>query len=362
MSLARRDLERGLREAERTIALSERCRPLDAGEPLRVLEAWRAGREVGASARFAPPPAWGALRRNLERLAEQAEPCGGFGRLYAERARELGVEVGLVEQIGTPGFHRAAAGRYPVDPGSDGQRALEWALAWAREDDRTDAGLVVASDDGHRADSLLSAMRRAVGQRRLPFRVEVRADLLSAAATGDGVIVVRGGARYSVSEVARIVTHEIEGHALPRARARLERAGLFALGSAQGSDDEEGRALLLEERAGLLGPRRRAELGRRHLAALAVREGADFVETVRLILGQGAALEQAVGIGLRVHRGGGLAREIVYLTALSRVRRAFDTDPEAEGFLERGRIAVRAVPLLRELGEPPEVLTAPCAA
>jgi len=44
------------------------------------------------------------------------------------------------------------------------------------------------------------------------------------------------------------------------------------------------------------------------------------------------------------------------------VVRAFDADPGIESWLERGRIAVSAVPLLRELGDPPELIRAPRAA
>jgi hypothetical protein len=205
-------------------------------------------------------------------------------------------------------------------------------------------------------------MRRAVGERRLPFRVLVRPALLAAAATGDSVILVRGGASYCEREVRRIVEHEVVGHAMPRAQAQCEELGLFALGTAGGSDDEEGRALLAELRAGCLGEHRKAELGCRHLAALAVREGADWVQTVRLLRSCGAGLERALTVAARVHRGGGLAREVVYLNALSRVVRAFDADPSIETWLERGRIAVGAVPLLEALGDPPELIRAPRAA
>lgn len=362
MTVRRRDLERGLAHAERVIALAERCRPTNARHELeRVLEGWRRGHERAPAWQFAPAAGLADVCTGLEQVARHAETCCGWGRLYADRARELAVEAELAERVGTPGFAAQAARRYPVEPGQDGETARTWAEAWAVESPSAERGEAVRSDDEHRPESLISAMRRAVGEHRLPFRVVVHDDLLSAAATGDGIIVVRGGARYRRFDVERIVRHEIEGHALPRTRARSESSALFSVGTAGGSDDEEGRALLLEERSGCLGAERRAELGRRHLAAIAVRRAADFVETVRLLLGLGADVEQAVLIANRVHRGGGLAREIVYLTALARVGRLLVADPEAERWLERGRIAVGAVPVLRELGEPPELMRARAA-
>jgi hypothetical protein len=203
------------------------------------------------------------------------------------------------------------------------------------------------SDDPRDPASLFSLMRRAVGRLRLPFRVVDSAQLTSAAATGDGVIVVKRGLRCRRRDAQRIVLHEVEGHALPRYRARCEPCGLFRVGCRGGADDEEGRALLLERRAGLLGGRRRVELARRHLAALAVRRGASFVETVDLLREHGAPLPDAVLVSARCHRAGGLAREIVYLPALARVGAAFESDPGLEGWVAR---------------EPPHALALPRAA
>ena len=197
-------------------------------------------------------------------------------------------------------------------------------------------------------------MRRAVGRLRLPFRVLTTADLASLAATGDGVILVRGGIACRRADIARVVAHELYGHALPRHRARAEAVGLFRAGTAGGSDDEEGRALLIEWRGGFLDHRRRVELGWRHLAGLSVRDGADFVQTVDLLLDAGAPVDEAVGVAARAHRGGGLAREVVYLPALARVASALQEQPVLEQWLKRGRIGVAAAAAMRDLGAPPD--------
>lgn len=142
--------------------------------------------------------------------------------------------------------------------------------------------------------------------------------------------------------------HEIEGHSRPRERARSLRLGIFARGTAHGGDDQEGRALGLEQRANMLGPSRRRELGRRHLAAAAMRRGADFVDTVRLLeQDAGATLEDSLRIAARVHRGGGLGREIVYLPAYLRVRAAWQRDAKNDRVLGAGRVAVDALAVLR---------------
>ena len=363
MSLRRRDLERGLLRAERVISLTERCRPLDADEEYeRVLSAWQRGHEVTPKLRHEPAQGLAELRALLDGVAERARNLGPWGALYAARAEELGIEAELAEHVGASDFRLRAARRYPVEAGPDGERAARWARRWASFHAGPELEASHPSDDDRDPLSLFSVMQRAVGEARLPFRVLVRPGLLSAAATGDGVILVRGAARYRAGEARRIVAHEIQGHALPRARAQVDALGLFSLGTARGSDDEEGRAVLIEQRIGALGRTRKAELGRRHLAGLAVRQGASFIDVVRMLRQHGAEPEDAVLIALRVHRGGGLARELVYLTAFSRVRCAFEADPDAERWLERGRISVASVPLLVALGEAPEWMLAKRAA
>jgi len=110
------------------------------------------------------------------------------------------------------------------------------------------------------------------GALHLPIRISTSRDMACAAATGEGCIVVRTGVSHTASAGRRIALHEVYAHALPRARAVRESIGLFAVGTAGASDDEEGRAVLIEERHELLDDARRRELGARHIAATAARE------------------------------------------------------------------------------------------
>lgn len=345
MSAVWRSVARCLRDAERSIALVERCRPIEAEPELRAaVRALGAGREHVPLLRYAPPPELGELRKVLAEVATHADSLGVLGRLYAGRARELALEAELAEHVGKPGFAGLAARRFGMDGSAAHRRAEQWAKAWVAEAARESVASAPTShsDDESDPDSLVSSLRRAVGGARLPFRVLLSDDLLSAAATGDSVILVRTGLQLSGEEVGRIVCHELEGHARPRARSRSEASGLFQIGSAGSGDDEEGRALALERKHGHLGLRRRAELGRRHLGALAVRDGADWLETLRLLLASGAQGESAVRLTARLQRGGGLAREIVYLPALVRVERALRDEPELDEWLGRGRLSIEA--------------------
>jgi hypothetical protein len=122
--------------------------------------------------------------------------------------------------------------------------------------------------------------------------------------------------------------------------------GVFAAGAARASEDEEGRAILLEEQAGLLDEARRKELGRRYLAAESLRHGAEFWDTVTLLGQRGATLDAAVELSTRVHRGGGLGRESIYLLGYQRVASALGHRPELLRVLATGRVTLEAAEAL----------------
>jgi hypothetical protein len=336
-----------LRRAEAEIALIDRSVPLNVGrERQRLFQSWQAGQRVAPAFQYAMPPSLGPLRRALLAIADECVSANLVGQLYAARALELELEARCAEALGTPAFAELAAQRYAIDVAEHARAAETWARTWVGETCAAPAGALHRSDDINDPQSLISSMRRAVGRLRLPLRVEVRTNQVAAAATGDGWIAVRPQIMHRERDVARIVLHEIEAHALPRIRAKTAQIGLFAVGSAQSSDDEEGRALLIERRAGYLDIPRRVELGRRHLAALSVRNGADWVQTTEHMLELGAPLDTAQEHATRAHRGGGLAREVVYLVALSRVGRALEREPRLEQWLERGRLSVVAAEAL----------------
>lgn len=314
-----------------------------AEEAARVERAWRAGREAVPKLRYSAVSVRKELRDALERLARTVELEGPLGAVYAGRARELAVEADMVAAVGSLAMRRLATTRFVREGEGDREdrsRADALAATWAALEPEPDAGArIVTSDDERDPESLVARLRAEVGLRKLPMRIVVQPGLASLAATADGAIVVAAGRAMSTRDVARTVLHEVEAHASPCARAAEQPLGIFAIGTAAGVDDQEGRALVLERRHGFLVPSRLRELGLRHLAAAATLAGGSFVEVARMLGERGADAETAVRIAMRVQRGGGLAREIVYLPAFVRVGRALAGDPVVEAIMARGRIA-----------------------
>ena len=234
-------------------------------------------------------------------------------------------------------------------------------------DSEAPADLVV-SDDARDPRSLVSRLRQELARARLPFRVSVSADLAPLAATGEEVVHVSGGRRIARADVERTVLHEVEGHARPRVTARRQTARIFALGSARGTDDQEGRALVLEERHHHLTGARRHGLARRHLACIAMRAGADFVTVVRaLTRDHGATAREAIVIGERVFRGSdgtfpGLGRERSYLECYLDARDAFAGNPDLEPIVAAGQVSFAAAAVLRDQSDGMQALSEPPSA
>jgi hypothetical protein len=152
--------------------------------------------------------------------------------------------------------------------------------------------------------------------------------------------------------VARAVAvHEVYGHVKPQVLARERGHGLFRVASAAGRDTEEGRALAIERRFGVFSGERAQRLALRHLAAVIVVEGGDFADAMRGLCEHGASPQQAVEIAARVCRGGGLAREIIYLPAMHHVEQELRADPELDAWLGSGPLSVRAARVLRQLNQ-----------
>jgi hypothetical protein len=329
-----------LRRAEAEIRLIDRAQPLNAAAEREALIAdWGSGKQRAPRFEYAARPALGSLRGALEGAALAIGGFGALGAAYAARALELEAEALAAEHVATSEFTTYCARRYPLEQSPDADAADTWAERWLGATEDTPSRQH-RSDDRSDPQSLFCALERATAG--LPVRVEVRANQAAAAAVGDGFVGVRPGLWHSEGAALRIVLHEIEGHVRPRVLAQREELALFRVGSARSNDDEEGRALLLERGAGVLEGGRRRELARRHIAAREVRRGAGFQDVVSRLLGLGQDIASAVEAACRAARGGGLAREYVYLVALSRVTHAFEIEPELEAYLEHGRVSVDA--------------------
>ncbi len=363
--------ERLLVEAVRSVRLLGAVVPRNAQqERSRILAALEAGQVVS--------PRWSyartdhtllrqALARAAQRLGAEPHP---LAQLYAARTRELEVEAALSTEAGTAVLGALARARFRSLNAHTAGEATVLARKWIAEGhealanlDPAEAGQVLTRSDDPVPGSLLTRMREEVSRLGLPFAVVVQPSLSALAATGERHILIAAGRMTRPEDVERTVMHEVEAHAIPRARAALARLAIFQIGTARGIDDQEGLALLLEERGNFLQPRRKRELAARHLAVEAMDGGATFADALSaLVKEHGLPPSEAVLVAERAFRGGdgtspGLGRERIYLEAFLRVREHLARKPTDEGILTSGQVSLDAIavlgPLVRK-GRPTE--------
>jgi hypothetical protein len=293
-----------------------------------------------------------ARRPEFPRWAHRPEPAfvlpTARNELVGARLDELRLEAAMAEAVGTPAFAALAAKRF-AQPRRALRVADETAAAWLARPARDEGELVPTDSADPR--SLLSQLRAAISRARAPFAVRVTA-LGALAATGERTVYIARRRSTTPHAARRIALHEVQGHVMPRVRAKTAHA-IFALGTARGTDEQEGLALVYEERAGLLDDVRRVDLARRHVAARAMQAGADYVEVLRALVATGADSRAAVTIASRVFRGStgrfpGLGRESVYITCFLRVRAHLERSPRDEAILASGQIAVAALSRVRQ--------------
>ncbi len=341
---------RRLKQLEMTVALLDRVRPLNlSAELTRLTRAFESGQRCEPAFEYAPPAQLGAVRRELTELAGTLDADDLEQRLLAERAQELELEASLAERVGAADFAEVACRRFRLpEPPNDARRLAEQFLtAPGSAPPQEEAEELHLSDDTRDPYSLWSELSRRLSAERFSVRLETVVGLVSLAAVADGAVRIRAGARLTTQVAQRIALHEVEGHVRPRVTGPTL-GGVFVAGTARASEDEEGRAILLEERAGLLDAERRKELGRRYLAAESLRQGAAFWDTVTLLGQRGATIASAIELASRVHRGGGLGRELVYLLGYQRVALALGQRPELERVLASGRVSISGAIALLE--------------
>jgi hypothetical protein len=348
-------IERLLVQATHEVQLLAALTPVDAREErARLTQAVQDRRPATPRWSYPPPAAaLGELVRALDAAERELEAATSpLERLALARIRELSLEAALCGAAGTDRVGDLARQRFARADAGVEREVTALCATWLAEAPTQQEGLRIASDADD-ARSLLSRMRAAVGERRLPFAVVTRAALAPLAATGERVILIATGRLLSDEDARRTVLHEVEGHAMPRARAAGATLVLFRAGTAGGCDDQEGRALLLEQRAGYLGPARRRQLAARHRAVEAMLDGAAFGDVTRMLVdAHGLDATEAVLVAERAFRGSdglrpGLGRERVYLEALVRVRKHLAARPEDEEVLACGQVAVGACEVLR---------------
>lgn len=178
--------------------------------------------------------------------------------------------------------------------------------------------------------------------------VEIRTDV-SGAMVSRGNLLVGAQTRVPLSRVDALIAHEVGTHIVTYVNGRAQPFRQLAIGLPGYDELQEGFAVFAEYLVGGFSRPRLRLLAARVLAAHRMLEGADFVEVFReLDRAHDFAQRTAFGVTMRVFRGGGLTKDIVYLRGLARVLRYLREGGSLEPLLI-GKLGPDHIPIVEEL-------------
>jgi len=183
---------------------------------------------------------------------------------------------------------------------------------------------------------------------RFTAQVDIRDDLYSGLLCSQGRLLIGKGAAIPESRAEALIHHEVGTHLVTYYNALAQPLKLLKFGLPGYDDLQEGFAVVSEYLCGGLTRGRLRLLAARVMAVDAMLSGATFIETFRSLTGEfGLSRRVAYTVTMRVHRGGGLSKDVVYLRGLVEI-----LDYLRSGRMEPllvGKIATEHIPMIDEL-------------
>ena len=353
-ALGARRLLRATRRADRALAdLCPRIGYLLAVTPVNVDDAWQQFRAGG----FREAPTFryrplevdpDLLRRDLHGIRLDLVDDPTFGALFRAKRVELDRQLSLVEDRDSPAFVHTSMQLFG---GADDEllalahAILDRAPGWRESDERAGAS-VGCRELARRATQELDAYRE-VGA-GLEATVEIRDDV-PGVLVADDHLLIGSSVGIDARRLEAVVQHEVGTHLLTAANGRMQPLQLLRAGLPGYEETQEAVAVLAELLAGGLTAGRLATLAARVVAVDRMVHGAAFPEVF-------AELHERFGLGerrtftmaVRVFRGGGLTKDVVYLRGFHRLL-AFLSGGGTLDTLLVGKLALDQVPIIEEL-------------
>lgn len=266
--------------------------------------------------------------------------------IFREKQRELSLKLNLLSDRSTPRFVHIGTALYgEIEP-----TMLEQAVSLLDSLPRADGPGTRRTID---AKSFAAAAQVEVDRYRaadssVAATVQVRDDITSLMVSS-GHLLVGSGLRIPLRRAEALIQHEVGTHIVTYWNGAAQRLRLLATGLAGHDELQEGLAVLAEYLVAGLTPARLRVLAARVVAAQSMVEGAEFIETFRVLSDNyGFGSRTAFQIASRVHRGGGLIKDAVYLRGLQSVVEYLSEGGRLDTLLV-GKIAVSHVAVIEEL-------------
>ncbi len=144
-------------------------------------------------------------------------------------------------------------------------------------------------------------------------------------------LIIKKNARFSKNQLLTLANHEIGVHLVTTYNGLEQPLKIFSNGLPKNVETQEGLAVFSEYMGGALTLKRLKELAYRVLAVDSLIKGYSFADTFDLIHGHYKLdRDEAFGITLRAHRGGGFTKDRLYLSGLRKIYKRYNTVEEME--------------------------------
>jgi uncharacterized protein (TIGR02421 family) len=281
--------------------------------------------------------------------------------LYREKQQELDLQLSILAARETPRFVELTRALYgPVE-----KPLLATALEILNDTkaERQQKAPDKVADSiflERRAQGMIKAYADLVPN--FSARVELRDDLPSGMMVSGGRLLISRSTTMNRSRVEALLSHEVGVHLLTYFNGSAQGLRLFRSGLAGYEGVQEGLAVLAEYLVGGMTRGRLRLLAARVVGCAAMLDGADFIECYRRVREFGLSNTMAFNLVLRVFRGGGLAKDAVYLRGLLEVLSHLGAGGALTPFW-MGKIAAVHFPVMQELAtrgllKPPQIMPA----
>ncbi|PSL13253.1 uncharacterized protein (TIGR02421 family) [Marinobacterium halophilum] len=293
-------------------------------------------------------------REKLYRLPVDRIRDPALRQLYREVIDALAERIDLLVSIGSERFMYNSL-RYYGEPTSEDLANARFLLHAAERPEES---------NGPRfsADEMIPFFEQKAQDWGLECKVELSDRLLAKAMVNNGrkALMVRRSTTASESELHALAHHELGVHMVTSLNAAAQPLKVFTLGLPGNTHAQEGLAILSEFLCGHLTLKRLKNLALRVIAVDQMLRYNDFCRTWRtLVEDYKCDDEEAFKITARVHRGGGLTKDHLYLSGFSQALKLW-REGDIRG-LYVGKTGFNYLPLIndllaRGLVEPPAYL------
>ena len=257
------------------------------------------------------------LKRKLYDIKIERVEDPTLEALFREKQVELALKLSLIGARLTPRFLPTSVALYGKVDNASMALAASVLESLGQKSGGTGGRRISGEAFAAIAEAEIASYRAADSS--ITPRVDLRDDVTSLMVSAGNLLVGRSMS-IPVARVQALLQHEVGTHVVTYWNGRAQPFRLLASGLARHDELQEGLAVFAEYIVGGLTPARLRTLAARVIAARSVSDGAEFIDTYRLLIDDiGLTSKGAFGVSMRVHRGGGLVKDAVYLRGLQGV-------------------------------------------